>query len=159
MLEKIVADLAQDSQASEKQEKDAQSEYERSAKDAQEAREEATRSLAEKSGVKAGLEKRALGLQLKQQSNVDSKANVEKYLKALQEDSTSAQERYRQRLIELMRKMDLTSQQIQRVTPCHNLLSCFGRILRTAQVRDWYHLSKPSATWQKYPWTQSWQNE
>lgn len=86
MLEKIVADLAQDSQASEKQEKDAQSEYERSAKDAQEAREEATRSLAEKSGVKAGLEKRALGLQLKQQSNVDSKANVEKYLKALQED-------------------------------------------------------------------------
>ncbi|CAK9025331.1 unnamed protein product [Durusdinium trenchii] len=70
------------------------------------------------------------------------------------------EERYRQRLIELMRKMDLTSQQIQRVTPCHNLLSCFGRILRTAQVRDWYHLSKPSAkihqfishSWHGSPW-------
>ncbi|CAE7479055.1 unnamed protein product [Symbiodinium natans] len=53
-------------------------------------------------------------------------------------------EAYR-RLAELMRTMNLTSEQIQRVTPCHRVLSCFGRPLWSRVPRDRFHLSKPAA--------------
>mmetsp|Transcript_31689 Transcript_31689/g.75573 ORF Transcript_31689/g.75573 Transcript_31689/m.75573 type:complete len:662 (-) Transcript_31689:42-2027(-) len=86
MLDRIVKDLAADQKALEKQEKDAQASYVRSSKDAQEARQVATRSLAEQSGVRAGLAKRLQGIEMKKQTNADGQANMKQYLLALMGD-------------------------------------------------------------------------
>eukprot|EP00440_Ansanella_granifera_P048558 gb/GFBE01052613.1/.p1 GENE.gb/GFBE01052613.1/~~gb/GFBE01052613.1/.p1 ORF type:complete len:717 (+),score=222.41 gb/GFBE01052613.1/:1-2151(+) len=82
----IVQSLDRDHQAMETQESHAQTEYERITKDAQEAREADTRDVAEKSGVKAGLEKRYETLLQKNVTNQEDQFEVQKYLVALNKD-------------------------------------------------------------------------
>jgi len=97
MLDTIVEDLGKEKKAMGKQEEDAQVEYEKLTKDAQRSREETTRSLAEKSGVNAGLERRLLGLDQKNSTNMEGQESAKKYLAALQEDCDAFVKSYEER--------------------------------------------------------------
>lgn len=97
MLDTIVEDLGKERKAMDKQEADAQVAYEKLAEDAQRSREEATRSLAEKSGVNAGLERRMLSLDQKTSTNVEGQQSANKYLAALREDCGNFVKTYQER--------------------------------------------------------------
>ncbi|CAE7231886.1 unnamed protein product, partial [Symbiodinium natans] len=83
--------------AMDKQEADAQKAYEKLAQDAQRSREESTRSLAEKTGVRAGLERRLLGLDQKTATNAEGQQSVAKYLEALRQDCSGLIKNFEER--------------------------------------------------------------
>mmetsp|Transcript_56170 Transcript_56170/g.100051 ORF Transcript_56170/g.100051 Transcript_56170/m.100051 type:complete len:730 (-) Transcript_56170:123-2312(-) len=83
LLQNLVAEISKEEQVVDLQEENAQKEYDKNIKDARKTREHTTRSIAEKSVEKAGLEKRLETLGQKEESNQAEQAEVKKYLAGL----------------------------------------------------------------------------
>lgn len=97
MLDVIVADLDREQKASDAQERDAQAGYEKITKDAQELREEGTLHAAQKSNVKASLQKRYETLDRKNVTTLDEQFGVEMYVAGLKRDCTFLLENFEAR--------------------------------------------------------------
>lgn len=83
LLQTIIGDVSKEQQVIDLQEENGQKEYDKSIEDARETRQQTTRSIAEKSVEKAGLEKQDEVLSQKQESNQQEQMEVNKYLAGL----------------------------------------------------------------------------
>jgi len=83
LLQTIIGDVSKEQQVIDLQEENAQKEYDKSIEDARDTRQHTTRSIAEKSVEKAGLEKQLEVLSQKQESNQQEQMEVNKYLAGL----------------------------------------------------------------------------
>lgn len=97
MLDVIVADLDRDQKAFDSQEADAQAGYEKITKDAQELREEGALHAAQRSNVKASLQKRYETLDRKGVTTSDEKFGVDMYVAGLKRDCTFLLENFEDR--------------------------------------------------------------